>query len=391
MKPHKFLTILAALLLTACGTFAVGVEHPTVAPTPTDLPEITATTTATPLAAATEPSTRLPSPTVPPRRPGVTPTLTPVPAATDIPAITPPPTEMLSGQSLSPNGEYTAVGNMSRVVITARDGRVGVVFSSKWFSFVGWTADSQYAIMNYYDQYGNEEAVVFDTTQWKEFWIPTVSCRWGMTQVCRQGAVKIIPDGPSILLADGRLVNLREISASDQNCFSPSFFLWPVACADEAPVIVPASEQAFEKGRMLWLQNGPDQAGGQIYVLLANGEAEIYHDTWTTAEPESDPGIAPPSGQYQPVMGFGKVWRTVTLGTGQSVREALGWAVAPEQSYSGLYQRASAESGSNLYEPAPAESARGIYLRAADRRTFKVFLPQEGTHTRWESVAPCCE
>lgn len=369
MKPHKFLAILAIPLLTACGTLAVGVEHPTA----TDLPEVAATATASPLAATAEPPTRLP--TSPPRLPNVTPTLTPIPAATDTPAFTPPPTEMTRGQSLSPDGKYTAVvNNETIVVITAQDGRAGVVHGMKWFNFVGWTADSQYAIMNYHDQYGNKEAVVFDTTQWKEFWIPTVSCYWGMTEVCRQGAVKIMPDGPSVLLADGRVVNLREISASDQDCFAPFFFLWSVACADEAPVIVPASEQAFEKGRMLWLQNGPDQAGGQIYVLLANGEAEIYPDTWTPADPESDPGIAPPSGMYQPVMGFGKVWRTETLGTGQSVREALGWAVAHEQSYRGLYQRAS------------TESSRSIYLRAADRQTINVFLPQGGTHTRWEFV-----
>lgn len=280
-----------------------------------------------------------------------------------------------AGQSLSPDGKYTAVvKDEFKVVITGQDGRVAYIFRMKWFRFVGWTADSRYAVMNHYDQYGNQGAMGFDTAQWREFWIPPTPCLWQTNSHCLQGAVKIMPDGPIVVLSDGTSVNLSTRPVSSQDCFAPMFFVWPNACAEEGPVRVQASQQVFERGRMLWVSTGPYHAASEIYVLLSSGDAEIVRDTWTTAEPESDPGIVPPSGRYQPVMGFGKVWRTGSLGTGQSVREALGWAVAPEQGYGSFYQRASSSSGRNLY------------LFAIDRQMINLFWPQAGTHTHWEIV-----
>ncbi len=39
------------------------------------------------------------------------------------------------------------------------------------------------------------------------------------------------------------------------------------------------------------------------------GHFERFEDTWTPDEPESDPAVVPPEGLYQPIRGFGKVWR----------------------------------------------------------------------------------
>lgn len=53
--------------------------------------------------------------------------------------------------------------------------------------------------------------------------------------------------------------------------------------------------------------------------------------------PGPDPGLVPPPGLFQPVLGFGKFWRGLVPGS-EWVRERLGWAVAPEVGYSALWQ-----------------------------------------------------
>jgi hypothetical protein len=59
-------------------------------------------------------------------------------------------------------------------------------------------------------------------------------------------------------------------------------------------------------------------------------------DVWDESKPESDPGIVPPVGLYQPVRGFGLVWREEP-----GVRDRLGWAVDREVGYPTAIQRTS--------------------------------------------------
>ncbi len=59
-----------------------------------------------------------------------------------------------------------------------------------------------------------------------------------------------------------------------------------------------------------------------------------YQDTWAEGQPVNDPSITTPSGLYQPIRGFGKVWREAP-----GVQDRLGWATQPEQGSSGEYQR----------------------------------------------------
>jgi hypothetical protein len=101
-----------------------------------------------------------------------------------------------------------------------------------------------------------------------------------------------------------------------------------------------AAEQLFEGGRMIWLEGIPAQstANGQpqgptIYVLYTDGSWQTYDDTWTEDQPESDPSIVPPQGVYQPIRGFGKLWRTTP-----EVRDRLGWALAAEKGFNSAFQ-----------------------------------------------------
>jgi hypothetical protein len=79
---------------------------------------------------------------------------------------------------------------------------------------------------------------------------------------------------------------------------------------------------------MLWRQDM-----NLIYGLMPDQSWFFTGDTWREGDPSSDPAIIPPAGLYQPVRGFGKVWRERF-----GVRQALGWATAEEVGFSAIIQ-----------------------------------------------------
>lgn len=98
---------------------------------------------------------------------------------------------------------------------------------------------------------------------------------------------------------------------------------------------VQTAYQPFENGAMLWISRTLFTQERLIYVFFNDGKFQLFDDTWREGEtiPAS---TAPPPGRYEPVRGFGKVWRE---GTGAKVKERLGWATAPEKGGPGAYQR----------------------------------------------------
>ena len=112
--------------------------------------------------------------------------------------------------------------------------------------------------------------------------------------------------------------------------------------------------QPYEHGRMVWRQDLR-----VIYVLHADGTWAGYPDTWQEGTPDRDPAIVPPEGLYQPVRGFGKVWREELGGP----EAALGWATAEERGGVLLIQHA----------------ARGALLRDVDGTRYA--LHDDGTWT----------
>ena len=89
-----------------------------------------------------------------------------------------------------------------------------------------------------------------------------------------------------------------------------------------------AAEQQFESGRLIWLE-----AENIIYAFHNDGHFQRYPNTWQEGQPESDPSLIPPDGHYQPVRGFGQLWRNQP-----GLRDQLGWALAPEQGYTTMHQ-----------------------------------------------------
>lgn len=93
------------------------------------------------------------------------------------------------------------------------------------------------------------------------------------------------------------------------------------------------AEQAFQRGRMFWLE--PVQ---QIWVLTTDENENqvwlVYNDTWEEGEPETDASRVPPEpGLQQPIRGFGKLWRE-----NDDLRDLIGWAVDPELGFVTRYE-----------------------------------------------------
>jgi hypothetical protein len=102
---------------------------------------------------------------------------------------------------------------------------------------------------------------------------------------------------------------------------------------DSCPLPVSSSAMAvehFERGIMLWLEAAGEQRPYNEIVILYADEAfsprwQMLVDYWVEGVPEEAPAIVAPEGLYEPVRGFGKVWRE-----NSSVRDRLGWATEEE-------------------------------------------------------------
>jgi hypothetical protein len=144
---------------------------------------------------------------------------------------------------------------------------------------------------------------------------------------------------------------LRQVAALDA-CPSSIYAPWRAAftalsfggdlgCPLEAQEGVATATQPFEGGQMVWVDRG---AQGRTIIVELRGRAEptaprgalyvalVYEDTWAEGQPV-DGELEPPAGRLEPQRGFGKLWRDRPL-----LRRSLGWALAPEQPATGVYQ-----------------------------------------------------
>jgi len=70
-----------------------------------------------------------------------------------------------------------------------------------------------------------------------------------------------------------------------------------------------------------------------IYVLPNDGTYHRFDDTFNPETDAASGDESPPDGLVAPMFGFGKVWRM-----NSAMRDALGWATAPEQRGTGEFQ-----------------------------------------------------
>jgi len=138
--------------------------------------------------------------------------------------------------------------------------------------------------------------------------------------------------------------------------FSPA----PQRCPLSPAVNAAAAEQLFENGRMIWLESADE-----ILVFYNDGHFQRFENTWQPGDPESDPSLILPDGFYQPIRGFGKIWREQP-----AVQEQLGWGLAPEQGFSSVFQSEHHEGSS---------SGSPTYLRTLDGQIIWYFGLSSGS------------
>lgn len=147
-----------------------------------------------------------------------------------------------------------------------------------------------------------------------------------------------------------RTVGYAPLMMACPDRFPDWFFDEPAGmCPKDIPLRSYAASQRFERGQMFWVE-----ALDTFYVLLDHDENVSRNSTdWSSLTSlrivrgplELKPGAAPdnrveempPPGLFEPVSGFGLVWRGDVEGT-EDIRAALGWAEEPEYGFDAVYQ-----------------------------------------------------
>ena len=134
--------------------------------------------------------------------------------------------------------------------------------------------------------------------------------------------------------AEGDLSEMASVTVV-LHCMDSWFF-------ESAPDICPAGPALASAGAVQWFKGGVMiwvAEEDQIYVLFDDDNSpgwNRYIDQWDDGEPEYDPTISTPNGLFQPVRGFGLVWRREP-----GVRDRLGWAIGEESGFETAVQRTS--------------------------------------------------
>ena len=104
-----------------------------------------------------------------------------------------------------------------------------------------------------------------------------------------------------------------------------------------------AAGQYFEHGFMIWTQEpdtfyvfyqGQDAAGFQTFDWVIDPDSQLKPG----ASPDNRVGEPPPAALFEPVSGFGMVWRGEINGISPDVRQRLGWATEPEFAFDSAHQ-----------------------------------------------------
>jgi hypothetical protein len=134
---------------------------------------------------------------------------------------------------------------------------------------------------------------------------------------------------PNLTPATDLPVNAGSLTPASQPCSYDYFFEpSPDVCPTSAPQYSAAAEQPFERGFMIWLEGT-----NEIIVFDWDGRWQRFEDTFVEGQQENDPALVAPVGLYQPVRGFGKVWRE-----NPQVKDQLGWALGRELGYESAFQ-----------------------------------------------------
>ncbi len=156
------------------------------------------------------------------------------------------------------------------------------------------------------------------------------------------GQVLRVPRIPPVVVPTSTSIPIPECPTPWFFAFEPGKRLWSDTCP--APVIrVEAWGQDFEGGRAYYYGPMGGDARGTIYVIYNNGYWETYPEPFPITDPGPDMPV-PPEGRIMPVGQIGQVWRDHP-----AVRDSLGWALEPEQTFTGRLQGFSTTGPNHFY------------------------------------------
>lgn len=360
---YAVIFVFGLLALSACGLPGAEVETRSPSPQPAD--EFATAVHGTVVAAASEtasavsttpPATHSPVPTTPVGD-AVTPVSPTVTASPVPPTLFPPTPSPLPPTAVPPTPSLLPPTATSPKVISME-----IIH----FSVSPEVVDPGEPVTFTWETRGGTEAVLWrlwPTGQYGTWW--TVALNGSLT-------VETDPDDRNyrsfvLILLDENDGHVQEMLTVTFTCPDVWFFSPAPEGCPRATGHSPASEQHFERGRMIWLG-----AYETIYVLYDDGQTpawRAFFDDWVEVEGDlaDDLALTPPPGLFQPVRGFGKVWRE-----NETVRERLGWALGPEQAFSGVYQSSSLPKYNHFY------------LLSANQRVIHLMPESSG----WEILTP---
>lgn len=104
-------------------------------------------------------------------------------------------------------------------------------------------------------------------------------------------------------------------------------------CATAPPLNSQAAAQRFEHGWMIWIE-----ARGEFLIFIDNAYYRSFSSIQLKPDASENHRIGNvPAGLYEPVSGFGLLWRGEIVGV-ESIREELGWALQPEFGFETTYE-----------------------------------------------------
>lgn len=134
-------------------------------------------------------------------------------------------------------------------------------------------------------------------------------------------------------------------------CVIPWFFEPAPAglCPQTAALTSFAAAERFEQGQMFWIESN------DIHFVLFNAHSlpEDGRQTYRAFTPlvllpgasiHNQLVLTPPEGMYQPVSGFGLIWRNEVASLPPEVRHAIGWATEREYGFTATFQCAAVQN-----------------------------------------------
>jgi hypothetical protein len=159
--------------------------------------------------------------------------------------------------------------------------------------------------------------------------------------------------GLSVTAGQSAVRSMVAVHLQCQNWRKWFFSNAPLACPATPPSVAKAAFQRFERGMMIWVEGPQEAPADDMFMIFFENDPTQppFVRTYMTmsgelplkpgASPAHRSGEIPPPDRYEPVSGFGLLWRGEVEVPPQyqvpadqkSLRERLGWALAPEVGY----------------------------------------------------------